>query len=147
MPADLEISIQGVARLEAKFGRVQSVRILAPPMYRAVDRIQKYMATYPRKRNPKTRYVRGRGWADKDGKVRKLTSEHLGKHWAVKVLPVTGGLQGKVGNNVSYAPWVQSKRFQAGVHRNWWQNDMDAIQKYRGVIVKDFNAEIREALR
>lgn len=147
MPADLSISIQGVARLEAKFGRVQAMQFLAPPMYRAVYRLQRYMATYPRQRNPKTRYVRGRGWADEAGRVRHLTSEHLGKRWTAKVETVAGGLQGKVGNNASYAPWVQSKRFQAAVHRNWWQTDEQAIRTHRSAIVKDFNAEIRRALR
>lgn len=147
MPADLEISIQGVDKLVAKFGRVQALTYLRAPMYRAVYRLQGYMATYPRQRNPKTRYVRGRGWADKDGKVRRLTSEHLGKRWTAKVELTPDGLMGKVGNNASYAPWVQSKRFQAEIHRGWWQNDEMAIQRNRAAIVKDFNGAIKGALQ
>lgn len=148
MPADLQITITGIDKLVAKFGRVQSARILEPPMYRAVYRLQKYMATYPRQRNPKTRYVRGRGWADKSGKVKNLTSEHLGKRWTAKVRrDGVGGLTGTVGNNASYAPWVQSHRFQAAVHRGWWQTDRMAISEYRSAIVRDFNITIAGALR
>jgi hypothetical protein len=147
MPADLSISIQGVDKLVAKFGRIQAVTLLEPPMYRAVYRLQKYMATYPRQRNPDTRYVRGRGWANKEGVVKRLTSEHLGKRWTVRVEASSGGLQGKVGNNASYAPWVQSARFQARTHQGWWQTDMDAIRIHRPAIVKDFNITIRSALR
>lgn len=145
--ADLSISISGVDRLVAKFGAIQSARILLPPTQRAVMRLQRYMAIYPAQRNPKTRYVRGRGWADEDGKVRRFTSEHLGKRWTTKIESVGGGTQGKVGNNASYAPYVQSKKFQAKVHKDWWQTDRDAIRDLRSTIVRDFNDSIKEALR
>lgn len=146
--ADLSISIRGVDRLVAKFGAIQSAQILLPPVQRAVLRIQNYMAVYPAQKNPKTRYVRGRGWADADGKVRHYTSEHLGKRWTTKVESLgNGGVQGKVGNNASYAPYVQSKKWQAFVHKGWWQTDRDAIRDLRGVIVRDFNYTIKEALR
>jgi hypothetical protein len=144
---DLTITIVGVDRLVAKFGRVASLNYLKEPMYRAVYRIQGYMANYPRQRNPNTRYIRGRGWADKDGVVRRLTSEHLGKRWTTKVDITSDGLRGKVGNNVSYAPYVQSAKFQATVHKGWWQTDEMAVRRNRAAIVRDFNSAIRRALQ
>lgn len=145
--ADLTISIQGVDRLIAKLGKVQGMQVLLPPTQRAAFRLQRYMAKYPAQRNPKTRYVRGRGWADASGKVRHFTSEHLGKRWTTKVESTGDGVQGKVGNNASYAPYVQSKKLQANVHKKWWQTDADAIRDNRKDIVRDFNAAIKEALK
>ena len=145
--SDLTISIRGVDRLMTKLGRVQGTRVLLPPTQRAVFRLQRYMAKYPPQRNPRTRYVRGRGWADKDGRVRHFTSEHLGKRWTTKVESTRDRVQGTVGNNASYGPLVQSKKFQAAVHKNWWQTDADAIRDNRKDIVQDFNGSIKAALR
>jgi hypothetical protein len=145
--AELTISIRGVDRLMAKLGKVQGTQVLLPPTQRAVFRLQRYMAVYPAQRNPKTLYVRGRGWADKDGRVRRFTSEHLGKRWTTKVESFGDGVQGKVGNNASYGPLVQSKKFQAAVHKNWWQTDADAIRDNRKDIVQDFNTSIKAALK
>lgn len=130
MSADLQISIQGIDNLVAKFGRVQSVKILEPPMQRAVDRLKSTMATYP-PRPPKSKYRR---------------TGTYGRLWTVKVEGDSGGLTGKVGIKLSYAPWVGSYRFQAKVHRGRWSTDQQAIQIHRPAIVKDFNSAIKAAI-
>ena len=132
MPADLSITITGIDKLVAKFGRVQSVRILEPPMYRAVYRLQRQMAQYPP--------------PPKGSKYRRTGT--YGRRWTVKVESDGGGLLGRVGNNTWYAPIVGSAKFQAKIHqRTGWTTDQQAVQRERSAIVKDFNAEIRRVLR
>lgn len=131
MPADLQISIQGVDRLVAKFGRVQSIKILEPPMYRAVYRLQRTMATYPPP-PPKSKYRR---------------TGSYGRKWTAKVESDSSGLTGKVGIMLSYAPWVGSYRFQTKVHkRTGWATDQQAVRIHRPAIVKDFNSAIKAAI-
>ena len=131
MPADLEISITGVDRLDAKFGRLQSVRILAPPMHRAVFRLQRQMATYPPP-PAKSKYRR---------------TGTYGRLWTTRVESVGDGLVGTVGIRLQYVPWVGSSAFQAAIHRGRWTTDRLAIQREKPRIVRDFKAEIRGALR
>lgn len=144
--ADVEITVNGVDRIVARLGRVESMRQLAPAMRRAVHRLQRDMQEYPPTR-PGSRYVRGRGMADADGVVRRLTSEHLGKRWTTKVTASATELVGTVGNNVSYAPFVQSRQFQAAVHRGRWLTDAQAMNRNADAIVRDFEQAIEAALR
>ena len=143
----VNIEIKGIEELSAKFSKVQRNDILYPPMERAVTRIHNFMYKYPPQKNPASRYKRGSGWMNKDGVVTNLTSEELGQKWTTKIERKSDGLVGKVGNNASYAPLVQSKQFQARIHRDWWQTDEDAINRFSGPIVRDFEAVIKRALQ
>ena len=130
--SDLTITVSGIDRLMAKLGKLQGTRILLPPMQRSVVRIQGYMAKYPA---PPLR-----------SKYRRKGT--LGRRWTYKIESTGDGVTGRAGNNTEYGPLVQSKKFQAVVHkRTGWQTDADAIRDNRKDIVKDFNASIREALR
>ena len=142
-----DIQINGLEELVRKFNGLEKVtELLRPPMQRAVLRVQAKMAKYPPQR-PGSRYVRGRGWADKNGKVKRLTSENLGKKWTTKVDRVAGGITGKVGNNVSYGPFVQSKQFQAKVHQGRWTNtDEVVLAQELPAITADFNATVQAEL-
>ena len=139
------IEIRGIPELMAKLGSVQGNAVLRPPMQRAVFRLQAGMAKYPRARAG-SRYVRGRGTMNSRGVVTKLTSENLGKKWTTKIDESAGGLVGKVGNNTSYGPFVQSQMFQAAVHQGLWQTDEDVAKKEEAAIVADFERTIGEAL-
>jgi hypothetical protein len=62
----------------------------------------------------------------------------LGKAWTKKVETTASNIIGKVGNKTPYAPWVQSERFQAWMHRGHWRNtDMAVLRaslpKIRGL--------------
>jgi hypothetical protein len=129
--ADLTITVTGVDRLFAKLGRLQGTRILLPPVQRAVIRLQGYMAKYPA---PPAR-----------SKHRRTGT--LGRRWTTKLETTGDGVIGKVGNNTEYGPLVQSKKFQADVHKNRWQTDADAIRDNRKDIVQDFNTSIKAALK
>lgn len=160
MPASIEI--KGVDQLIRKMGRVEGVKVLVAPMKRATIRIQKDIADYDNSPKPasgewaawvnshspaKARQIRGAYFA----KVKELgrhpgRTGTLGKKWTVKVSRSANGVTGKVGNNTEYAPFVQSKRFQARLHSKRWQTDESVVQRNRNAIVADFEREIRNAL-
>jgi hypothetical protein len=142
-----EIEIKGLAELTRKLQSLEKVNnVLEPPMHRAVDRIQKRMAMYPPVR-PGSRYSRGEGWRNKDGRVTRFTSENLGKKWTTKVTRSLAGIIGKVGNDVSYGPFVQSKQFQARVHQGRWTNTDEAVlAEYLPTITDDFNKAVQDAI-
>jgi hypothetical protein len=144
--SSVSIEISGVDRLIAKLGRVEGTRVLREPMQRAVLRLKADMQEYPEQR-PGSRYVRGRGMANAAGVVEHRTSQQLGKRWTSRIAGSGAELTGKVGNNVTYAPFVQSRQFQARVHRGRWQTDVQVMERNRNAIVGDFEAAIRRALR
>jgi hypothetical protein len=125
------IEIQGLDALFRKLDRIEDVQnTLMPPMQRAVLRLQRDMADYPPKRAGSS-YVR---------------TGTLGRRWTTKVDRTSDGLQGKIGNNTAYGPFVQSKRFQASVHRGRWQTDAQVAERNERDIVADFNATIQRKL-
>ena len=130
--SNLTITITGIDKLNAKLGKVQGVKVLRPPMQRSVYRLQARLAQYPAAR-ANSRYRR---------------TGTLGRRWVVRIIDYPNGLEGKVGNNVEYAPLVQSKRFQAKIHRSLWLNtDQYVLNTERKNIVDDFRRTIQEALR
>ena len=82
-----------------------------------------------------TRYVRKSG-----GVGGRRTSQTLGKRWSVK--KENAGMTVIVGNNASYAKWVQGANTQARFHkaRNWktTQDVADKESKKAVSIVMDF---------
>ena len=81
-----------------------------------------YLKKYPPQRNPRSEYVRGFGYPP----IR--TSEDLGPRWNKSVKRTKKGVLLTIGNNASYAQYVQSRQLQAGIHRNWWQTEEDMIE-------------------
>ena len=135
------IQIRGIDELQRKLGNAAANRTLMRPMNRAVLRIQRNMAEYPPPR-PGSRYIRGFGM---EGGPR--TSERLGQSWTTKVKPSGNGVTGTIGTNVSYAPWVQSERFQAWMHKGRWTNtDEKTVERLRTTIIEDFQRAIDRAL-
>jgi hypothetical protein len=125
------IEIQGIDALIRKLDSMEQVNdVLNPPMQRAVLRLQRDMADYPPAR-PGSSYRR---------------TGTLGRRWTTEITRNGNGLIGKTGNNTSYGPWVQSKQFQARVHRGRWQTDEDVLERNRRRITDDFDATIQREL-
>lgn len=129
--ADVMIEIRGVDALLAKLGKVQGTNILRPPMQRSVLRIQRDMQEYPTQRM---------------GSPYRRTGT-LGRRWTTRIQQSGQYLEGKVGNNTRYAPLVQSRQFQARVHRGRWQTDTQVVNRLARIIIGDFEQAIAEALR
>jgi hypothetical protein len=135
------IEVKGLDKVFAKLGAVSSIAILEKPMQRAVARIEYDMKEYPPAPSG-SRYIRGYGW-----RGGPMTSEKLGQRWTTRVTTTSNGVIGKVGNNASYGPWVQSARFQTRIHkRTGWTTDQQAIDKNLPAIQADFQREIDRAL-
>lgn len=150
------IEIRGVDELIRKLGKVEGVQVLEAPMRRSVDRLQRDMADYdyvpkmqPGEWAAKTSLKQKRAyWA----KVKKLgkhpgRTTKLGQSWKTRITRSSGGLTGKIGTNRQYAPWVQSEKWQARMHRKRWKTDQQVTNSNRNAIVADFEREIRRALR
>ena len=108
-----------------KLGRGAIARTLEPPMNGALKFVQDAAANYP-PRIPGSPYIRGYGFAGG-----RATSEKLGQKWdkARRIINSTGqGLQGRVGTNVSYGPFVQDRKHQARVHKNRWPTIQDITE-------------------
>lgn len=126
----ITIIIDGIEEVMQTLGRVESIRILRPPMERGVARLAADMANYPPQR-PNSSYVR---------------TGTLGRRWTTKVTTTGDGLEGRVGNNTEYAPLVQSQRFQMRIHRGLWQTDQQVVNRDTPLIIEDFERAIRQAI-
>lgn len=83
--------------------------------------------------------------ATKRGKVR-MTSQKLGAHWKHKIETNEQGVVGYIGNEVTYASFVQGDS-QTGFHaETGWLTDDEAIEDETGHITDHFNDAIDKLL-
>lgn len=122
------IEVQGVDELRRRLGRAMARAVLRRPMARGLARLEAGMSLYPAQ--PETNYVR---------------TGTLGRRWTQSMSERDDGLEGVVGNNTDYAPFVQSEEFQAG-WMGHWQTDADVVELNRTAIERDFQAAIDGAL-
>jgi len=106
-------------------------------MTRGLARLQAGMAIYPPTR-PGQRYVRGRGPTNAQGRVIANTSQNLGKRWTSEISESGSGITGRIGNNTTYGPFVQSAEDQAWMHQGRWQTDEEVARQNEDAIRGDF---------
>jgi hypothetical protein len=82
-----------------------------------------FLKRYPPQRNPNTRYVRGFGYPPN-----RRVSEDLGVRWNKQLIVKRRQISLIIGNNASYAQFVQSRQLQAEIHQNWWNTEEDMIE-------------------
>ena len=131
MGMSVSIQIKGIDTLIQKLGKVEGTKHLRQPMQRAVYRLQGRMAQYPAQRT--------------NSSYRRTGT--LGRKWTSKIEQGNGIIRGKVGNNASYAPLVQSYQFQARIHRGLWQTDRYIVDTEYRTIVRDFEDTIKNTLK
>ena len=129
--SNVSIQIKGIDTLIQKLGKVEGTKHLRPPMQRSVYRLQARMAQYPAQRT--------------NSSYRRTGT--LGRKWTSKIEQGNGIIRGKVGNNASYAPLVQSYQFQARIHRGLWQTDRYIVDTEYRTIVRDFEDTIKNTLK
>jgi hypothetical protein len=127
----MNIEIRGIDELQRKLGQVASTEVLRRGMQKVVYRVQGRMADYPPP--PASSTYRRTGT--------------LGRKWTTDVAVTGDGVQGKVGNNTGYGPWVQSDMFQARVHKGRWQTDRQVLREEEDNLVSIMQDEIDRALR
>ena len=159
MTDNLTINVEGIDKLFAKLGKLEGVNHLRAPMDAALTVLETYMEYYP----PALGGIQGTAvspvrFTTKGGKsVSFMAASYrgykrtgkLGQRWAngKRVSTSANGIEGKLTNNLKYAPYVQSAALQAKVHQGRWRTDEMAVNKHRGWIVQAFNDAIAEALR
>ena len=138
------IQIEGIDELIKKLGKVDGPKVLVEPMEWSVRAVEDTIKPYP-PAWPESTYRRGQD----------PRSEDLGGRWTSKVQQSMSGVVGKIGNNASYAPWVQSHQFQnrrtdskdRHMFLGRWKTDLQAINENRKNIERRFKLAIDKALR
>jgi len=153
---EIQIELQGLDLLIAKLGRLAAFRSLQPAMRDSLNRVWGDVAKYPK--SPPEGVFKGfvsakqRRWffaALREGRIEvpyKRTGT-LGRSWTMKVDTNIDGIEGWIGTNTIYAPWVQDRNWQAAIHQGRWQTAQDVFEKQRAWIVQRFNRAIAQLLR
>lgn len=129
---DLDFKVTGIEAVLEKVGRLDTMSYLQPPMQRGLYRLLSKMASYPS--------------APSGSKYRRTGT--YGRKWTTNIKQSSTSLQGKIGINLSYAPWVGSGKFQSKTHaKNGWMTDKKAVESLRQVILDDFNNAIRRHIK
>ena len=147
---DAHITIEGLPELLRKIDNLQDMKRVANAMRAAALHVKGKISRYPPEsaaNRPKERgswYERGYGtrWP---GGGRK-TSETLGRKWTIS--DKDGGLTQYIGNNVSYAKFVQGPDDQAKIHeiRGWKSTDVVAEEEAK-TVVKFVKDEVEKILK
>lgn len=129
------ITVKGLNQVLAKINRIKSPAVRKRVLSAGAFQAQELIAVYPKSTianspaNPTGRwYERGFGTRTATGKA-YATSETLGRRWTTRVT----ANQAVVGNNASYARFVQGDK-QAALHkRRGWVSTRDVAEKPENV--------------
>lgn len=156
--SDVDIQIQGVEKLLSKLNNVTRRTYLKAAMQAAVEHLASKLKTYPPETaanvpsgTPGARwYKRGTGGfynRKRDGGTSIYkTSKNLQSKWTTQV--DADGMRAQVGNNVSYAPYVQDEREQMPWHKaHGWGTVQDVAKSEKDKIVKLFQDRIRDTVQ
>ncbi len=152
MPSALVLEIRGIDELDRQLGKVEAALRLGPILRAAALSIKNEVARYPPStlaNSPlaRTWYERGFGprWMRRDGSIGgSRTSETLGRRWTTRVSP----REARIGNNASYAPFVQGRDQQAAFHaRRGWKTLEDVGEKEAQRVIRRIEAAIRRAMQ
>lgn len=122
----MTVEVVGLDKVIAKLEGLDDPDRFRIPMTQAVAHIHRRVVIYPPATaanvspgiNGYSWYVRGFGVRTVTGRE-YATSEQLQQNWVTEIS--IDGRQGKIGTNVSYAPYVQDRDKQASYHkqRGW----------------------------
>ena len=140
---DVSIQVQGVPQLVRKLGKAVATDTLARAMDKARMRVQSALQRYPSPPQGST-YVR---------------TGDLGRSWTSRTIVGADGVTGQLGNAVrsrrggrAYARYVQADVSEPAPHQTQqhtstgWITDLQALERNRSAIERDFNDAIDKAL-
>ncbi len=149
--AGVTLQLKGFDKLERKLGPLRAGKYWAGILKAAALDVKNYIAEYPpasEANNPQGRtwYERGFGprWYRADGSIGgSRTSETLGRRWTISA----DSQRAVIGNNASYAPFVQSAEQQSPWHkRRGWRTDQETIDKLKDKIMAKVKRAIEDIL-
>ena len=149
----MNIDIQGIEPLMAKLEQLRGMAWLRGVMTGALSDLKNWIAEYPPSSEANIPYQRrwyqrgyGTRWTRKDGSIGgRATSEQLGQRWTYRV--DDNGRGGVVGNNASYAKWVQGPEQNRWHERRGWRTTQQAVTEQGPKVIDKIRAEITRLLR
>jgi len=144
--------IIGSDELVRKLRRISNLDFLRPHIQSGVTHIANKMKIYPDAGSgndpSRTRwYQRGYGqkWRRKDGSVGGYqSSEDLQQRWLGKVLSNT---RGEIGNDASYAPYVQGGEEQSSVMREiGWKTTDQVVEEESEFVLREIQKAVDREL-
>jgi hypothetical protein len=128
----MSVTIDGMEEVFRTLTRVAAIDKLEAPMQRSVLRLEAYMKDYPP--------------PPLNSSYRRTGS--LGRRWITDIERRNDGLIGRVGNNIHYARWVQSRMYQQRIfERIGWRTETQAIRANETAIRDDFQTAVNAAVR
>lgn len=152
---DLNIQVRGVDQLVLKLGRLVAFTNLRPAMTESLNKVWGDLAKYPHRPTSGTfagfKSEKQRRWffaALREGliEVPYRRTGTLGRSWTMRIDSTMDGIEGRIGTNIVYAPWVQDRDRQAAIHQGRWQTAQDVLEKLKDWIVRRFNSQIKRLL-
>jgi len=144
-PVSGVIKITGTKELIKKLKKIDDFRKLKPAMDAANLVLWARMGSYPpynsAYRSGSRSFSRYR-----PGSSYQRTGT-LGRSWKKKPVRVSkSGIRGGVQTNLSYAPFVQSSKWQAWMHKPWWITEEQATAQEEKYIVSLFEAAVNKLI-
>jgi hypothetical protein len=124
------VHVEGIEELIARLDRAASSAVLRAAMQASCDLVQRQLAVYPPAR-PGSQYRR---------------TGTLGRRWTTAVTGSGYDVEGVVGNNTAYGPYVMDWHKQAWMHVGVWPIAQDVAGQAEGEIVGIFEDAIQTAL-
>ena len=152
---ELSIQVEGIDRLVSKFGKLATFTNLRPAMRDSLNKVWNELARYPKPPEQGTftgfksdRQRRFFFAALREGliQVPYRRTGTLGRSWTTRIDVTANSIEGRIGTNIIYAPWVQDKDRQATIHQGRWQTAQAVLENLRGWIVHRFNSQIKRLL-
>lgn len=144
--------VSGVQSTINKLRKIQPPLLFRHTLRNAAEMIKGWVAEYP----PSTVandpgqerwYERGYGprWLRSDGSVNgRRTSQTLGRRWSTS----TSSTKATIGNNASYAPYVQGEKQQAWYHKKRnWRTIEDAVREKKDEVLEFLQEQVRRYIR
>ena len=146
------VRIEGMEKLEKKLRKVQDKKTVRAALKAAGLHVKGKVAKYPPSSGANAPKGHG-GWYERgfgskyrrlDGQVTaRKTSETLGRKWSVKQTRN----ETRVGNNVSYGPYVQDEGDQASFHKGrGWKTIQTVAKEEAPEVVKFVKKAVDKAL-
>lgn len=133
------VEVEGIDEFVKKFGGAVSLDVLYGPMERALVILLNDIATYPPQRPSN---VEPGGYFEPYERTGTL-----GRTWAMgPIVLAQDGVEGSIGNNTDYGPYVQDAERQAAVHQGYWPTDAEVGARHQQEISDMFAQAIENYL-
>lgn len=124
------VQVDGIEELLQRLDRAASSAVLRAAMQASCDLVQRQLAVYPPARS---------------GSTYRRTGT-LGRRWTTRVSGSGYDVEGVVGNNTAYGPYVMDWHQQAWMHVGVWPIAQDVAGQAEGEIAAIFADAVSAAL-